>query len=76
MTPRGSNIRRGLRWTDQTLTPDLLHRHGPAWRAIFADDAAMSPYEITHPGGATAYRNAESDATWLARAFTQWLAHL
>ena len=36
----------------------------------------MSPYEISHPGGANEHWNAESGATWLARARDQWPAHL
>jgi len=64
------------RWTEQIATMDLLHRHGSGWRAIFVGDAAMSPYEITHPGGANEHWNAESGATWLGRAFAQWPAHL
>jgi uncharacterized protein with von Willebrand factor type A (vWA) domain len=57
-------------------TWDVLRTYGPEWRAIFVGDAAMSPYEITHPGGANEHWNTESGATWLSRAFAQWPHHL
>jgi len=60
------------RWDDQTATEHLLRSHGPAWRAIFVGDATMSPYEITHPGGASEHWNREPGAAWLARALAQW----
>jgi uncharacterized protein with von Willebrand factor type A (vWA) domain len=44
---------------DQTPTWDLIHRYGPDWRVIFVGDATMSPYEISHPGGANEHWNAE-----------------
>ena len=50
--------------------------HGHDWRAIFVGDAAMSPYEITHPGGANEHWNRESGQTWLTRAAEQWPHHL
>jgi len=34
----------------------------------------MSPYEISHPGGANEHWNPESGATWLGRARQQWPA--
>ncbi|WP_112311029.1 vWA domain-containing protein [Pseudogemmobacter bohemicus] len=64
------------RWTGQTATWDILRSHGPDWRAIFVGDAAMSPYEITHPGGANEHWNRESGQTWLTRAVEQWPHHL
>jgi uncharacterized protein with von Willebrand factor type A (vWA) domain len=64
------------RWSDQTPTWDLLRQYGPDCKAIFVGDAAMSPYEITQPGGANEHWNLESGATWLTRACTQWPHHL
>ena len=64
------------RWTEQTPTWDVLRSHGHDWRAIFVGDAAMSPYEITHPGGANEHWNRESGQTWLTRAAEQWPHHL
>ena len=64
------------RWTELTPTWDILRSYGPDYKCIFVGDAAMSPYEVTHPGGANEHWNAESGATWLARARDQWPAHL
>ena len=64
------------RWTDQTPTWDILRSHGSDWRAIFVGDAAMSPYEITHTGGANEHWNREAGQTWLTRAAEQWPHHL
>lgn len=64
------------RWSDQTPTGELLRRYGPDYKAIFVGDAAMSPYEITQPGGASEYWNPESGQTWLTRACTRWPRHL
>jgi uncharacterized protein len=68
-----SNTRRHA---DRVATADLLRSLGPDWRAIFVGDAAMSPYEITSVGGASEHWNAETGATWLTRAATQWPHHL
>ena len=38
------------RWEAQIPTQEVLHRLPPDTRAVFVGDAAMSPYEITHPG--------------------------
>ena len=67
------NVRR---WDDQVPTWDVLRSHGPEVRCLFVGDAAMSPYEITHPGGANEHWNAEAGAVWLARACAQWPHHL
>ena len=59
-----SNARRR---SEQTPTADVLRTFGPDYRLIFVGDAAMSPYEITHPGGAVEHWNPESGAAWVAR---------
>jgi uncharacterized protein with von Willebrand factor type A (vWA) domain len=59
-----SNARRR---SEQTPTEDVLRTFGPDYRLIFVGDAAMSPYEISHPGGAVEHWNAESGATWMER---------
>jgi uncharacterized protein len=64
------------RWDAQIATWDILHKHGPDTRALFIGDAAMSPYEITHPGGANEHWNPEAGQVWLHRACTQWPHHL
>ncbi|MGE4252823.1 MAG: VWA domain-containing protein, partial [Parvibaculaceae bacterium] len=37
------------------------------YKVIFVGDAAMSPYEITHPGGSVEHFNEEAGMTWLER---------
>jgi hypothetical protein len=64
------------RWDDQTPTWDVLRTYGPDYKCIFVGDAAMSPYEILHPGGANEHWNAESGQVWLERACAQWPRHL
>ncbi len=64
------------RWDDQTPTAEILRTYGADWKCIFVGDAAMSPYEITHPGGASEHWNPEAGHIWLTRACTQWPNHL
>ncbi|TMV56912.1 VWA domain-containing protein, partial [Thioclava sp. BHET1] len=64
------------RWDAQIPTAELLRTYGRDYKCIFVGDAAMSPYEITHAGGANEHWNAEPGALWLARARSQWPAHL
>lgn len=60
------------RWNAQTPTWDILRSHGPEWTCIFVGDAAMSPYEVLHPGGANEHWNKEAGKVWLERACAQW----
>lgn len=64
------------RWNAQTPTTDVLRTYGPDYKCIFVGDAAMSPYEILHPGGANEHWNKEAGQVWLMRACTQWPNHL
>ena len=41
---------------------------------VFVGDAAMSPYEISHPGGSVEHMNDESGATWLQRVVNTYPA--
>jgi uncharacterized protein len=50
-----------------TPTFDLLRTYGADYRAVFVGDASMSPYEVTHPGGAVEHWNEESGEAWMAR---------
>ena len=59
-----SNARRHDR---RTPTQEVLRTYGSDYRLIFVGDAAMSPYEITHPGGSVEHMNAESGRVWLDR---------
>ncbi|MGY6632848.1 MAG: vWA domain-containing protein [Alkalilacustris sp.] len=64
------------RWDAQTPTAELLRTYGSDWKCIFVGDASMSPYEITHPGGANEHWNPEAGEVWLQRARAQWPGHL
>ncbi|MFC0203138.1 vWA domain-containing protein [Novosphingobium soli] len=66
------------RWSQRTPTWDLLHKFGHDYKVIFVGDAAMSPYEISHPGGSVEHMNEEAGAVWLRRVVqtypaTVWL---
>jgi uncharacterized protein len=61
-----------LRRSETTATWDLLRTYGADYKCIFVGDATMSPYEISHPGGANEHWNAEAGAVWLGRARSQW----
>ena len=62
---RDNARRRGERFG----TLELLRTYGPDWRVIFVGDAAMSPYELSQPGGSVEYANDEPGLAWLARVF-------
>ncbi|MEZ5913709.1 MAG: VWA domain-containing protein [Paracoccaceae bacterium] len=64
------------RWDAQTPTAEVLRTYGGDYKCIFVGDAAMSPYEILHPGGANEHWNREAGQVWLERARAQWPAHL
>ncbi|OCX66146.1 VWA domain-containing protein [Thioclava sp. SK-1] len=64
------------RWDQQIPTWDLLHRYGSDYKCIFVGDASMSPYEISHRGGANEHWNDEAGHVWLDRAAQQWPAHV
>jgi uncharacterized protein with von Willebrand factor type A (vWA) domain len=55
------------RWSQRTQTWDLLHKYGHDYKVIFVGDAAMSPYEISHPGGSVEHMNEEAGAVWMSR---------
>ncbi|WP_313440027.1 VWA domain-containing protein [Novosphingobium sp.] len=55
------------RWSQRMPTWDVLHKFGHDYKVIFVGDAAMSPYEVSHPGGSVEHMNEESGATWLGR---------
>jgi hypothetical protein len=64
------------RWDAQVPTDKVMRTYGAGWKAVFVGDASMSPYEITHPGGANEHWNAEAGEVWLRRAAQQWPGHL
>jgi uncharacterized protein with von Willebrand factor type A (vWA) domain len=55
------------RFAERTPTWDVLHKYGHDYKLVFVGDAAMSPYEITHPGGSVEHFNEEAGAVWLSR---------
>jgi len=55
------------RFNERTPTWDVLHKFGHDWKLVFVGDAAMSPYEITHPGGSVEHFNEEAGAVWMQR---------
>ena len=55
------------RWQERTPTWDILHKYGHDYKVVVVGDAAMSPYEITHPGGSVEHFNDEAGAVWLQR---------
>jgi uncharacterized protein with von Willebrand factor type A (vWA) domain len=55
------------RYSERTPTWDVLHKYGHDYKVIFVGDAAMSPYEISHPGGSVEHFNEEAGAVWLER---------
>ena len=59
------------RWGERIATWDILHKYGHDYKVIFVGDAAMSPYEVSHPGGSVEHYNEEAGAVWMQR-----LAHV
>jgi uncharacterized protein with von Willebrand factor type A (vWA) domain len=66
------------RFAERTPTWDVLHKYGHDWKLVFVGDSAMSPYEISHPGGSVEHFNEEAGAVWMQRLVntypaTAWL---
>jgi uncharacterized protein with von Willebrand factor type A (vWA) domain len=57
------------RRNERTGTLELIRTYGPDWKVILVGDAAMSPYELTQPGGSVEYANDEAGIVWLSRLF-------
>ena len=55
------------RHAERTPTWDVLHTFPHDYKVVFVGDAAMSPYEITMPGGSVEHMNEEPGALWLER---------
>jgi hypothetical protein len=62
------------RSSERVPLADVMHKYGADYKLIFVGDAAMSPYEITHPGGSVEYSNEEPGAVWLRRMLDIWPA--
>ncbi|MGO2131869.1 MAG: vWA domain-containing protein [Halomonas sp.] len=48
-------------------TLEVLRTYGADYKVVIVGDAAMSPYEITHPGGSVEHFNREAGGVWLKR---------
>jgi uncharacterized protein len=55
------------RFSERTPMWDVLHKFPHDYKLIFVGDAAMSPYEISHPGGSVEHFNEEAGAVWMQR---------
>nr|WP_321443968.1 VWA domain-containing protein [uncultured Cohaesibacter sp.] len=55
------------RHSEKIPTWDVLHKFGADYKIIFVGDAAMSPYEVSHPGGSVEHWNKEAGHVWLTR---------
>jgi len=62
----------GRRVRERVSTYDLMHTYGSGHKLIFIGDAAMSPYEIIHPGGSVEHWNEEAGAAWMGRLLTTY----
>jgi uncharacterized protein with von Willebrand factor type A (vWA) domain len=55
------------RFTERIPTWDVLHKYGHDYKLVLVGDAAMSPYEISHPGGSVEHFNEEAGSVWIER---------
>src|SRR5215218_5709903 len=62
------------RFQETTPTWDVLHTYPHDYKVIFVGDAAMSPYEITAPGGSVEHYNEEAGQIWLERVMRTYPA--
>ena len=53
--------------SERQTTWDILNKYPQDYKVIFVGDAAMSPYEITIPGGSVEHWNEESGHVWMQR---------
>lgn len=60
------------RHTDVIPTWDVLNTYPADYKVIFIGDASMSPYELSHIGGAVEHMNDEPGALWLRRVTQTW----
>ena len=60
------------RHEQQIDTHEVMRTYGPDYKLIFVGDAAMSPYEISVPGGSVEHWNPEAGGLWLQRLSSQY----
>lgn len=63
------------RQAETTPLMDVLHKYPSDYKVVIVGDAAMSPSEITHPGGSVEHWNEEAGGVWLRR-ITETYPHL
>jgi uncharacterized protein with von Willebrand factor type A (vWA) domain len=63
------------RQAETTPLMDVLHKYPSDYKVVIVGDAAMSPTEITHPGGSVEHWNEEAGGVWLRR-ITETYPHL
>ncbi|WP_048306926.1 VWA domain-containing protein [Halomonas sp. PR-M31] len=67
------NLWRDNRRRDKRIsTQEVLRTFGADYKVVIVGDAAMSPYEVTHPGGSVEHFNEEAGAIWLKRLTTKF----
>jgi uncharacterized protein with von Willebrand factor type A (vWA) domain len=62
------------RFSERTPTWEVMHKFPHDYKLIFVGDAAMSPYEISHPGGSVEHFNEEAGAVWMQRMINTYPA--
>src|SRR6202046_2936643 len=60
------------RHDERISTFEVMRTYGPDYKLIFVGDAAMSPYEITMPGGSVEHMNDEPGKVWLERVTSHY----
>lgn len=60
------------RRNERIATWEVLRTFGADYKVIVVGDAAMSPYEIVHPGASVEHFNDEAGAVWLKRFTTKF----
>lgn len=60
------------RHAERIDTLDVIHTYGPDYKLVFVGDAAMSPYEITQPGGSVEHFNPEPGIAWMQRLLEKY----
>jgi uncharacterized protein with von Willebrand factor type A (vWA) domain len=60
------------RRTETIPTWEVLRTYPADYKVVFIGDASMSPYELSHAGGAVEHMNDEPGALWLRRLAETW----
>ncbi len=64
------------RFSNITPTFDVMHKFNDDYRLIIVGDAAMSPWEVLHPGGSVEHNNAEAGMVWMERITQKFKHHV